>query len=102
MKCLQCGSPDIARNVRAVDRGEGNAAMNLCLEVYKDPSAWVFKGTRKGKLKANVCIHCGFVMFALSKADARMIGIMKKVKRTKRIKKRTKVRVIDKDSDSKK
>ena len=73
MKCLQCESDDIIRNVRVVDRGDHHAKYNLSLEVYANPKAWVFKDTKTGHVRANVCADCGFVMMTVSKADAQKL-----------------------------
>ena len=70
MKCLQCESKRIVKNVRAIDKGDGNVKRDLTLEVYEDPNAWIFKGAHEGVLSGNVCVDCGFVMFCVSKADA--------------------------------
>ena len=70
MKCLQCESERIVKNVRAVDRGDTNMKLDLRIEVYDNPDAWIFKGAVEGILKANVCVDCGFVMFAVSTEDA--------------------------------
>jgi uncharacterized OB-fold protein len=71
MKCLQCGSTDIVKEVRVVDRGNNDFKSDLNLEVYEEPNAFIFKGTHKGKLSANVCVDCGFVMFTVTTDAAR-------------------------------
>ena len=78
MKCLQCGSEDLVRDVRVVDRADYNARQDLKLEVYDAPAALMFKGPHEAKLLAQVCADCGFVMLSVSKKDA---GILKKYKR---------------------
>ncbi len=78
MKCLQCGSEDLVRDVRVVDRGDGNLRQDLKLEVYDNPGALIFKGAHEGKLVAQVCVECGFVMLSVSKKDAE---ILKKCRR---------------------
>ena len=70
MKCLQCGSEDIVKDVRAVDYTDSITKKDLKLEVYSNPSAWIFKEPHEGIIKANVCANCGFIMFNLSVADA--------------------------------
>ena len=70
MKCLQCDSERIVRDVRAVDYSDNTLRRDLKLEVYRDPNALIFKGTIDGTLKANVCVDCGFVMFNVSTKDA--------------------------------
>ena len=70
MKCLQCESERIVKNVRTVDHGDGGRILDLTLEVYNKPDALIFKEAVAGVLKANVCVDCGFVMFAVSTKDA--------------------------------
>ena len=74
MKCLQCGSSEIAVGVRAVDKSEMNTTLSLCLETYTNPSAAIFKGSRQHPMSANVCTKCGFVMLSVSLQDAARIG----------------------------
>ena len=73
MKCLQCESERIVKNVRALDCGDSNMKLDLRIEVYDNPDAWIFKGAVGGTLKANVCVDCGFVMVAVSTADAQKL-----------------------------
>ena len=73
MICLQCGCNEIVRNVRVVDRGDGNKSYDLNTEVYENPHAWLFKGVHQGILRANVCPDCGFVMWNVSKSHAQII-----------------------------
>lgn len=73
MKCLQCESSRIVADVRAVDHGHGNGKLDLKLEVYGKPDAWIFKEAHAGILRANVCADCGFVMFSVSVKDARKL-----------------------------
>ena len=72
MKCLQCESERIVKDVRAVDYSYGEVR-DLKLEVYEEPDAWIFKGTQDGVLKGNVCVDCGFVMFSMSLEDAKKL-----------------------------
>ena len=75
MKCLQCESKNIVKNVRAVDKGHNNYKSDLELQVHENPNALIFKGTYYGVLKANVCVDCGFVMFSVSIADAKTLQL---------------------------
>ena len=61
--CPKCKSTDILSNVKAVDRGEGNAGYHLCVSVFADPDAYVFKGEERSPLSAWVCADCGYVEF---------------------------------------
>ena len=69
MKCLQCNSEDIVRNVRAIDHTKNNKT-DLSLEGYEDRKAIFFKGTFRVPLTANVCVDCGFVMWSISTNSA--------------------------------
>jgi len=73
LKCLQCNSTDIVKNVRAVDRSHSNSINDLKLEVYENPNALFFKGVYEGRLKANICVDCGFVMWNISVIEARSL-----------------------------
>lgn len=46
---------------------------NLSLEVYANPSAWLFKETHSSPMLANVCVECGYVMFYVSIPEARKL-----------------------------
>ena len=70
MKCLQCKSERIVKNVRVVDRGNNNYRRDLKLEVYESPDNIFFRGEHEAVLKANVCAKCGFVMFTVSIEEA--------------------------------
>ena len=70
MKCLQCGSDDIVKNVRAVDHTDYKSKTDFKLEVYAKPEAWIFKEPHEGTVRANVCASCGYIMFNLSLEDA--------------------------------
>ena len=71
MTCLQCESTDIVKQVRVVDKGHNHYKSDLSLVVYEDPDAFIFKGAHQGKLSANVCVDCGFVMFTVTTSTAR-------------------------------
>ena len=59
--CSKCGSSEIVRDVRIMDRGHGSAdSGNLSAVVYGNPEAWVFKGKVRVELSACVCGNCGF------------------------------------------
>ena len=74
MKCLQCGSERVVKDVRVVDHGHNyGMKFDLTLEAYRDSNAWVFKGAEAFPLQANVCAACGFVMLSVSPQDAQRI-----------------------------
>lgn len=59
--CSKCGSSEIVRDVRIMDRGHGSAdSGNFSAVVYGNPEAWVFKGKVRVELSACVCGNCGF------------------------------------------
>ncbi len=49
------------RNVKIVDRGDMDMKHDLSVELHGKPDALIFKGTRKGVLRAEVCGQCGRV-----------------------------------------
>lgn len=79
MKCVQCESTRIVEKVRVVDQtGQNHIKGDLKLEVYENPDAWIFKGPKEGKVRANVYVDCGFVMLSVSLLDARRLEKYKK------------------------
>lgn len=59
--CTKCGSSEVLRDVRIMDRGHGSAdAGNLSAVVYGNPAAWIFKGKVRIELTACVCGSCGY------------------------------------------
>ena len=66
MKCTQCNSEKIIRNIRAIDRSQAIKHQDFSLEIYRDPNAMFFKEPLELKLQPLVCSDCGFVMFSLS------------------------------------
>ena len=73
MKCLQCDSERLVKDVRVVDQTDIGVKFDLKLEVERNPEAWIFKGVEEGVLKANVCAECGFVMLSVSPDDAKRL-----------------------------
>lgn len=60
-ECPKCGSSEVIRDVRVMDRGHGSAdAGDLSAVVYANPQAWVFKNKVSVELSASVCGACGF------------------------------------------
>lgn len=76
--CVQCGSDDIVKRVRIIDHGDNDWKRDLKVEVYEDPNAFIFKGTHEGKLSANVCADCGYVMLSVSPRTARELKRVQK------------------------
>ena len=59
--CPKCGSSEVVRDVRIMDRGHGSAdAGDLSAVVYGNPQAWIFKGKVRIELSACVCSGCGY------------------------------------------
>lgn len=59
--CSKCGSSEIVRDVRIMDRGHVSAdAGDLSAVVYGNPEAWVFKNKVRVELSACVCGACGY------------------------------------------
>lgn len=60
--CPKCGSNDVIPDVRILDAfGTGpEAKQSLQVEVHENPGAWLFKGTQRNALRANICGQCGF------------------------------------------
>ena len=62
--CPKCGSSEVVRDVRVIDRGHGNAdAGNVSVGVYANPQAWLFKEKVATELSACVCAQCGYTEF---------------------------------------
>ena len=72
-QCSNCGGANIIKGVRAVDRGEGNATHTMQLHTYKNPSAFLFRGTISVPVSANVCEDCGFVMLFAKPHEVRAL-----------------------------
>jgi ribosomal protein S27AE len=68
--CPKCDSSDIIADVRAVDRGDGNASYDLHVATYRKPAALLFKGKQTSTLSAWVCGRCGYVEFYADAPDA--------------------------------
>jgi predicted nucleic-acid-binding Zn-ribbon protein len=62
-KCPKCGSSAVIPEVRIIDHGHYNAALDLSATVYTNPEAWVFKGAVSHRFKARVCGSCGYTEF---------------------------------------
>lgn len=61
MNCSKCGSDKIMSDIKIVDNGHMGSKNDLSIEFHKNPDAWLFQGTQKGTLLANVCGQCGYV-----------------------------------------
>ena len=72
MKCVQCDSINIVRNVQILDLGPGGFR-NLKAGVEKRPKAMIFKDMRAVDIHGNVCVECGFVMLSVSKGGAQRL-----------------------------
>jgi predicted nucleic-acid-binding Zn-ribbon protein len=59
--CPKCGSAEVVRGVRVIDRGHHSTdSGNLTVGVSTNPRAWLFKGTVAVELTACVCGGCGY------------------------------------------
>jgi hypothetical protein len=82
MKCVQCGSERIVKNVVAIDHGHMNHPQDLQIGVYENPQALFMKGAHLANLKAHVCADCGFVMFSVPVEKARELAQFQKEDKT--------------------
>ena len=73
MKCTNCESTNIVYDVRAVDKTDYNEKQDLKVELEENPNAWIFKSPHEGTLKTNICVDCGYVMWFVSRGDARKL-----------------------------
>ena len=58
--CAKCSSSKIIPKARIID-SDGDFRWDLTIEVYEDPSAFIFRGTHKEKMFARICGACGYV-----------------------------------------
>jgi len=58
--CTACGSAKIIPDTRIVDQGQHSDG-SLCVVIYGEPEALIFKDRLSGKLKADICGECGHV-----------------------------------------
>lgn len=77
--CLKCGSSDIIPDVRVFTHVEG-FARDLQVEIYENPKALMFKGSRTGTLTAFICGQCGYTEMYASNAQY-LLDTYKKKKR---------------------
>jgi len=57
-KCLECGSEKILQNAETEER-----TFILMIKAFGKPDAIVFKDAVTSKVKAKVCVNCGYVQF---------------------------------------
>jgi hypothetical protein len=62
-KCPDCDSEKIIQNAKAIDRGESNVNLDLCVAVDEAPEAFIFKKRVYSEVDADVCGECGFIQF---------------------------------------
>lgn len=70
MKCVQCASQRIARNVRI---REGSHSFPIIVQTFDEPDATFCKGKRSYRASANICSDCGYLMLTVPKNDAQKI-----------------------------
>ena len=78
MKCLQCKSEDILKDITVFDQAHGGALSTLIVGFHKNPEALLFKKTEAAYVMGNVCLSCGFLMLSISKSDAVALSEAKK------------------------
>ncbi len=69
MDCSKCGSDKIIPDVKIIDHGYMDSKHDLSIEFNKNPGAWLFKGTQKGTLFANICGQCGHVELSVNNPE---------------------------------
>lgn len=61
--CRPCGAEEIVSGVRVSTRQSARETRpfgEVCLAIFRKPSAWFFKGTSRHSLRARVCGRCAF------------------------------------------
>ena len=62
-KCVKCGSRDIVPDAKVIDRGHGNAQLELSVATFRKPEALFFKEKQQTTVSAWVCGSCGYIEF---------------------------------------
>lgn len=62
-KCPKCSSSDIIADAKAIDRGDGNAQLEMSVATFRNPNAIIFRGKQQSKVSAWVCATCGYVEY---------------------------------------
>lgn len=62
-KCPKCGSSEIIKDAKAIDRSLYGVEEELSLATFRKPDAIMFKGKSTTTVSAYVCGGCGYVEF---------------------------------------
>ena len=62
-KCPKCGSSEIIKDAKAIDRSLYGVEEQLSLATFRKPDALMFKGKSTTTVSAYVCGGCGYVEF---------------------------------------
>jgi predicted nucleic-acid-binding Zn-ribbon protein len=62
-KCPKCGSTEIVADAKAIDRGHGNAQLEMSVATFRKPEALLFKEKQVSTVSAWVCTECGYIEF---------------------------------------
>ncbi len=76
--CAKCGSTELIKDVRIVDHGHGNVALDLGATVYREPESWFFKNPVLHRFNARVCGACGYTEFYVEN-PGRLLEIAERV-----------------------
>jgi predicted nucleic-acid-binding Zn-ribbon protein len=73
-KCPKCGSTNVLRDAKAIDRDHQGLQKDLTIATFTKPDALTFKGQRSCTVSAWVCSACGFLEFYADKPDSLLPG----------------------------
>ena len=62
-KCPKCGSSEIIKDAKAIDRSLYGVEEELSLATFRKPDAIMFTGKSTTTVSAYVCGGCGYVEF---------------------------------------
>lgn len=68
-KCTFCGSEKVIPEATIVDHYFGEEKQDLSIEIAEKPNAFIFKKTKKGILRANICCSCGKLELFVDNTD---------------------------------
>ena len=62
-QCPKCGSAEVIRDAKVVDRMQHGLETEMRVASFRNPEAYVFKGQQNSSVSAWVCTQCGFMEF---------------------------------------
>ncbi len=68
-KCVFCGSEKVIPNATIVDHHFVDDKQDLTIEIAEKPNALIFKKTKKGILRVNICCSCGKLELFVDNTD---------------------------------